>query len=94
MQFFSDLDVILQPTPALTVRSIGGVFDMYILMGPTPADVVMQYSQIVGKPFMPPYWSLGFHLCRFGYKTLAETKRIWNRTRAAGIPFVSFVTIG
>ncbi|CAL1679999.1 unnamed protein product [Lasius platythorax] len=81
------MDVILQPTPAITFRTIGGIFDIYFFLGPTPADVVKQYSEIVGKPFMPPYWSLGFHLCRFGYETLEKTRAVWNRTRAAGIPF-------
>ncbi|XP_026830586.1 lysosomal alpha-glucosidase-like [Ooceraea biroi] len=81
------MDIILQPTPAITFRTIGGIFDIYFFLGPTPADVVKQYSEIVGKPFMPPYWSLGFHLCRFGYGSLENTKAVWNRTRAAGIPF-------
>ncbi|XP_074111651.1 lysosomal alpha-glucosidase isoform X1 [Cotesia typhae] len=81
------MDVILQPTPALTFRAIGGIFEMYFFMGPTPKDVLMQYSQIVGKPFMPPYWSLGFHLCRFGYGSSEKTREVWNRTRAARIPF-------
>ncbi|XP_029161995.1 lysosomal alpha-glucosidase-like [Nylanderia fulva] len=81
------MEVILQPTPALTFRTIGGIFDIYFFLGPTPADVVKQYSEIVGKPFMPPYWSLGFHLCRFGYETLDKTRAVWNRTRTAGIPF-------
>lgn len=30
-----------------------------------------------------------YYFFRFGYKTLDETKKVWNRTRAAGIPFVS-----
>ncbi|XP_076682895.1 lysosomal alpha-glucosidase isoform X2 [Andrena cerasifolii] len=81
------MDVILQPTPAITFRTIGGIFDIYFFLGPTPADVIMQYSEIVGKPFLPPYWSLGFHLCRYGYETLEKTKQVWNRTRAVGIPF-------
>lgn len=81
------MEVILQPAPALTFRTIGGIFDIYFFMGPTPADVLKQYSEIVGKPFFPPYWSLGFHLCRFGYGTLEKTKEAWNRTREAGIPF-------
>lgn len=81
------MDVILQPSPGITFRSIGGIFDMYIFLGPSPADVVKQYSEIVGKPFLPPYWSLGFHLCRYGYKSLEETKKVWNRTVAAEIPF-------
>jgi len=27
-------------------------------------------------------------LIRFGYGSLENTKAVWNRTRAAGIPFV------
>ncbi|XP_014207226.1 lysosomal alpha-glucosidase-like isoform X2 [Copidosoma floridanum] len=81
------MDIILQPTPAITYRSIGGIFDMYFFMGPTPADVLKQYAEIVGKPFFPPYWSLGFHLCKYGYETLEQTKAAWQRTRDALIPF-------
>lgn len=32
-------------------------------------------------------------LIRFGYGTLEKTKAVWNRTRAAGIPFVIFTTL-
>ncbi|KAF7388428.1 hypothetical protein HZH68_012370 [Vespula germanica] len=81
------METILQPTPAVTFRSIGGIFDMYFLLGPTPQDVTRQYSEIVGKPFLPPYWSLGFHLCRYGYGSLEKTIKVWNRTIEAGIPF-------
>lgn len=65
MYFFCMIpDVILQPSPMITFRPIGGVLDMYFFFGPTPADVVSQYTDLVGRPFMPPYWGLGFHLCR------------------------------
>jgi len=36
---------------------------------------------------MPPYWGLGFHLCRYNYGSLNRTREIWKRTRDAGIPF-------
>uniref|UniRef100_A0A1B6F1T2 P-type domain-containing protein n=1 Tax=Cuerna arida TaxID=1464854 RepID=A0A1B6F1T2_9HEMI len=80
------MDIILQPAPAITYRAIGGILDFYFFLGPSPSDVVRQYTGLVGLPFMPPYWSLGFHLCRFGYNTLNNTKEVLNRTRAAGIP--------
>ncbi|XP_023025858.2 lysosomal alpha-glucosidase [Leptinotarsa decemlineata] len=80
------MDVILQPTPAITFRTIGGVLDFYFFMGPSPADVVSQYTDLIGHPFMPPYWGLGFHLCRFGYKTLNDTKAIMQSNIDAGIP--------
>ncbi|XP_011503322.1 PREDICTED: lysosomal alpha-glucosidase-like [Ceratosolen solmsi marchali] len=81
------MDIILQPAPAITFKSIGGIFDIYFFIGPTPADVLKQYSKIIGKPFLPPYWSLGFHLCRFGYGSLNNTKAVLKRTRDALIPF-------
>ena len=82
------LDVILQPGPAITFRSIGGIMDFYWFLGPTPSDVVKQYLELIGLPLMPPYWSLGFHLCRWN-NTLDKTKQIWQRMRDAQIPFVS-----
>ncbi|XP_045462356.1 lysosomal alpha-glucosidase-like [Harmonia axyridis] len=80
------MDILLQPAPAITYRSIGGILDFFFFLGPTPADVVRQYTDLIGRPFMPPYWGLGFHLCRFGYKTLEETKKIMQRNIDAEIP--------
>lgn len=56
------LEVSLLPTPAVTLRTIGGVLDFYLFLGPTPEEVVQQYTQVLGRPMMPPYWALGFHL--------------------------------
>lgn len=88
---FFYVDVILQPAPAITFRPIGGIFDFYVMLGPSPKDVSRQYSNIVGKTFMPPFWSLGFQLCRWGYDSLEETKKAMDRTIAAGIPLVRIV---
>lgn len=35
---------------------------------------------------MPPLWGLGFHLCRWGYKTVNRTRYIMERNINAGIP--------
>ena len=81
--------MLLQPLPAVTFRAIGGILDLYFFVGPTPAEVVRQYTELIGRPFLPPYWSLGFQLCKYGYKTSAQTRAVWERNRAAGIPYVS-----
>ncbi|KAM3654006.1 LOW QUALITY PROTEIN: maltase-glucoamylase-like, partial [Ammospiza maritima maritima] len=80
------MDVTLQPTPALTYRSTGGIFDFYLLMGPGPEDVVREYTALIGRPVLPPYWSLGFQLCRYGYKNDAEIAELVQGMSQAQIP--------
>ena len=80
------MEIILQPRPDLTYRTIGGILDFYIFLGPEPDSVVQQYTEVIGRPFLPPYWSLGFHLCRWGYKTSNHTKEINDLMRSKGIP--------
>lgn len=38
---------------------------------------------------MPPYWSLGFHLCRWGYTTTNTTRRVAQRMHNAKFPLVN-----
>ena len=35
---------------------------------------------------MPPYWGLGFHLCRWGYGSLNGTVTVNDNMRKYGIP--------
>ena len=70
----------------ITYRVLGGVLDFYIFTGPSPEAVVQQYLEVIGKPFLPPYWALGFHLCRWGYMTLQRTQEVNDNMRAAGLP--------
>ncbi len=66
------MDVVLTPT-SYQWRSVGGILDLYFFAGPTPADVMRQYTNVVGRPAMQPYWSLGFHQCKCGLKYLQYT---------------------
>uniref|UniRef100_A0A670IE62 Maltase n=1 Tax=Podarcis muralis TaxID=64176 RepID=A0A670IE62_PODMU len=75
------MEVKLQPTPALTYRTIGGILDFYVVLGPTPEQV------LIGRPVMPPYWSLGFQLCRYGYGNDTEISDLYDAMRAAKIPY-------
>ncbi|XP_060910669.1 lysosomal alpha-glucosidase [Labrus mixtus] len=80
------MDVALQPAPALTWRTIGGILDFYLFLGPDPAAVIEQYIEVIGFPAMPIYWALGYHLCRWGYNTSDSTWEVVKRLRNYGIP--------
>ncbi|XP_028393180.1 sucrase-isomaltase, intestinal-like [Dendronephthya gigantea] len=80
------MDVQLQPSPGLTFRTIGGILDFYIFMGPTPEDVVQQYTELIGRTFMPPYWSLGFQLSRWGYNSLKRVKEVVDKMAEYDLP--------
>ncbi|XP_073692479.1 sucrase-isomaltase, intestinal-like [Garra rufa] len=87
LQNSNAMDVTFMPTPALTFRTIGGILDFYMVMGPTPEEVVQQYTEIIGRPVLPAYWSLGFQLCRYGYSNDAEIASLYNDMKAAKIPY-------
>ncbi|XP_044210999.1 maltase-glucoamylase, intestinal [Thunnus albacares] len=81
------MDVTFQPTPALTYRTVGGILDFYMVLGPTPEMVVQEYTALIGRPVLPAYWSLGFQLCRYGYSNDQEISDLYRDMRAAGIPY-------
>ncbi|KAL5004590.1 hypothetical protein ScPMuIL_018046 [Solemya velum] len=81
-----EVDLQPKPNPAITYRVIGGILDFYIFLGPTPEKAVQQYTEAIGRPMMPPYWSLGFHLCRWGYENLTTLRTVHDRMVEAGVP--------
>ena len=125
--WFHPLDYSLTPLPMLTYRTIGGILNFFVFLGPSPENVIQQYTQVwknmkkykpffylevsqqtpillllrglnvylythfvipqlIGQPYMPPYWSLGFQLCRYGYNSLEKLEAAVDRTQKAGIP--------
>ncbi|KAI9452134.1 glycosyl hydrolases family 31-domain-containing protein [Lactarius psammicola] len=84
-------DIILATPPSsnqslIQFRLIGGTLDLYFFSGPDPKSVIEQYGQVVGLPARPPNWGFGFHLCRWGYTSLSETRQQVYSMRMADIP--------
>lgn len=36
----------------------------FVFIGPTPLDVMEQFTRVVGRPAMQPWWAFGFHQSR------------------------------
>lgn len=60
--------------------------EQYVIAGPRMADVVDRYTQLTGRPALPPRWALGFHQSRWGYNSGAQVEAIATKYRELGIP--------
>ncbi|UJR10929.1 hypothetical protein I4U23_015114 [Adineta vaga] len=81
------MDYSFDSKPSLTIRTIGGILDFFVFLGPSPEQVTQQYTWLIGRTFLPPYWSLGFQLSRWGYSNLEHMQRVIERNRNAKVPF-------
>ncbi|XP_018562576.1 neutral alpha-glucosidase C isoform X2 [Anoplophora glabripennis] len=53
-----------------------GTLDLFLLPGPTPKDVVRQYTNLTGVAHLPQLWTLGYHQCRWSYMTQEDVKDV------------------
>ncbi|KAG0253564.1 hypothetical protein BG011_006309 [Mortierella polycephala] len=79
------MDVIISPKK-ITYKVIGGVLDFTIFVGPNPTDVINQYTEVIGRPHMPPAWALGFHQSRYGYSSINEVEEVVRQYAANKLP--------
>ncbi|VDK25313.1 unnamed protein product, partial [Anisakis simplex] len=79
-------DITVGPAPHLIYRTIGGMLDIYFFPGPTPEDVIRQYTALVGRPALPAYWELGFQMSNSGWQNLTAMQNIVNDFNRLNIP--------
>ena len=50
----------------------------------------MLISQAIGRTFLPPYWSLGFQLSRWGYNKIETVKNLVENMSEHDLPQVTY----
>jgi alpha-glucosidase len=63
-----------------------GEIDLYLMLGPTVENVVNSFGRLTGRMPMPPKWALGFHQCRYSYKSRSEVEQVAATMRRKRIP--------
>jgi len=69
---------------SMTVQ--GDSLIVYFFAGPTPADVLRQYTELTGRMPLPPRWALGYHQSRWGYTTEQQVRQVATRLRERNHP--------
>ncbi|MHB8596345.1 MAG: glycoside hydrolase family 31 protein [Ktedonobacteraceae bacterium] len=59
---------------------------VYFFAGPTPADVLRQYTDLTGRMPLPPRWALGHHQGRWSYYTEQQVREIAAQFRERNHP--------
>lgn len=71
----------------LTFKVIGGVFDFRFFLGEqNPETTVERINLYSGRSAIPPFWSFGFHQCRWGYKDVSALEAVLKGYEDNGIP--------
>lgn len=53
-----------------------GSLDLFVILGPKPADVVRQYTVLTGTAHLPQLWTLGYHQSRYSYETQEDARGV------------------
>lgn len=64
----------------------GGELNYYFFYGPDVQKVVEKYTELTGKPNMPPIWALGYQQCRWSYFPDTQVESIVQSFRNKKIP--------
>jgi len=73
--------------PSLASMTIqGDSLVVYYFTGPTPANVMQQYTTLTGHMPLPPRWTLGHHQCRWSYSSAQQVRSVAAQFRQRNHP--------
>lgn len=64
----------------------GGGLDLFVIAAPTLAELTRRFQRLVGPMPLPPLWALGYHQCRWGYRSAEDLRDLKRRFAENEIP--------
>jgi alpha-glucosidase len=72
--------------PGLASTSfVDGLLRCYFIPG-SPRRALERFTELTGRPALPPRWSLGYHQSRWGYKTEKDVREVVAGFKARDLP--------
>ncbi len=79
------LDLGATKPGVIEYRALGGEFRLYLMVG-TPQRILERYTELTGRPSLPPLWALGFHQSRWSYFPQERVLEIAREFRQRRLP--------
>lgn len=70
----------------LEITLSGCDFDLWIIEGASLAELVRTFRKVIGKPYIPPKWGLGYQQCRWSYEDREQVREVARQFEAHDLP--------
>ncbi|KAK4841077.1 hypothetical protein QYF36_025035 [Acer negundo] len=67
--------------------SEAGIVDTFFFVGPSPKEVVRQYTSVTGLPSMPQLFATAYHQCRWNYRDEEDVEQVDAKFDEHDIPY-------
>ncbi|HYC56843.1 MAG TPA: TIM-barrel domain-containing protein [Candidatus Binatia bacterium] len=82
----SRFDVARAAADRVRIEADCSGLDLYLVPGPSCADVLRRFTSFAGRMPMPPKWALGYHQSRWGYDSADKLENVARQLRARRLP--------
>ena len=79
-----DLGYTRQDTAEITVD--GADFDIYVIKGGSPREIVREFRAAIGQSYIPPFWAFGYQQSRWSYHNKDAVNAVIEGYDAENIP--------
>lgn len=84
--YHSSFDLGAEQPGVYCLETAAPELDYYLIYGPEPAAILSTYAALTGSMPLPPRWAIGYHQCRWSYRSEQEVRQLAEEFRQRQIP--------